>query len=98
MKLESALILPAADKLFIEEITRSVIATYDSEEFEFEGSDDDIRKRFAASDPDCRFEMYLLSLLVTCKAMQQISLVEDDDSGAGVDSNGKSINLFSDFK
>ena len=44
-KLEAALMLPAADKLFIEEITRSVVATYISEDFEYAGSDDDIRKR-----------------------------------------------------
>jgi hypothetical protein len=41
-----------------------------------------------------RFEKYLLSMLVSCKAMQQVSL-RDDNSGADI---GKAINLFSDFK
>jgi hypothetical protein len=85
-KLEAALILTNADKMFIEEIARSVVSTYDSEDFEFSGSDDDIRKRF---------EKYLLSMLVSCKAMQQVSRRL---SVAGFETQGKDINLYSDFK
>ncbi|KAJ3388037.1 late secretory pathway protein avl9 [Lobulomyces angularis] len=70
--LAAALTLTPADKRFIEEISSAVVkswivgdASHDPSfmsEIEFEGSDDDIRSRF---------EMYLLSLLVSSKAMQE---------------------------
>jgi len=70
--LAAALSLTSADKIFIEEITKSVVGNWvdgDQDQIEFEGSDDDIRSRF---------EMYLLSLLVSSKSMQEPPVVEKD--------------------
>ncbi|KAI9090826.1 transport protein Avl9-domain-containing protein [Phlyctochytrium arcticum] len=73
--LHAILALTAPDKKFIDEMTKSVTATWSPEDdmsmnqqLSFEGSDDDIRSRF---------ELYLVSLLSSVKTSQTAAISVD---------------------